>query len=239
MEYIIKGFENYRINDDCKVSKIEQLAKGEKVSRITPYRPRDDCEYQYVRLARKEDGKRVCYTLSLDEVFCCARLGIEPGTTEGKNALKQYRHENGLMGRVTDAMGDYSKEQQLVNLLHADLIRQMNDHGISTAVDNFTVFSVAQMLFDYLKICKESASQSFTNEVDTRTGTQTVENPLWSLKLKLYDRLVTGLRAIGLTFERVTKQLPSDAISSVSSDMFEQKEHEEQKEKVGITWVNE
>ena len=226
------------INDDKQVLKVLQTAKGEKVTTISSHRTRPESEYLYVSLSRKVEGGSERLMLSLDEVFCCAKLGIEPGTPEGKNALKQYRHENGLMGRVTNAMGDAVKEQQLVNLLHADLVRQMHDHGMTTCVDNHTVHTVAQLLLDYLKICKESSAQSFTQEVDTRTGTQTVENPIWSLKLKLYDRLITGLRGLGLTFERVTKQLPTDAVSSVSSDMFEQKEHEEQKEKAGITWVN-
>lgn len=237
MDYIVKGFECYKVNDDCIVSKTTQTAEGEKVKTISPYRPRDDCDYQYVRLARNENGKRKTYTFSVDEVFCCAKLGIEPGTPEGKNALKQYRHEHSLIGRVTDAMGDFSKEQSLVNLLHADLIRQMHNLGISTDVDNLTVFSVAQLLFDYLKVCRESSGQPVTTEVDTRTGTQTVENPLYSIKLKIYDRLMTGLRGLGLTFERVVKQLPSDAVSNVSSDMFEQKEHEEAKQRAGITWI--
>ena len=238
MEYIIKGFESYKINDDCRVTKTTQTSVGEKVKTITPYRPRDDCEYQYIRLSRTENGKTVKYTLSLDEVFCCARLGIEPGTPEGKSALKQYRHENGVMGRVVDAMGDFAKEQQLVNLLHADLVRQMHNVGINVDVDSMTVFVVAQLLLDYLKICKELSSQTYTNEIDTRTGTATVINPLMDLKLKVVRELTTGLRGLGLTFERVIKVLPSSAIESVSSDMFEQKEREEAIEKKGITWVS-
>jgi hypothetical protein len=142
------------------------------------------------------------------------------------------------MGRVVDAMGDFAKEQQLVNLLHADLVRQMHNVGINVDVDSMTVFVVAQLLLDYLKICKELSSQTYTNEIDTRTGTATVINPLMDLKLKVVRELTTGLRGLGLTFERVIKVLPSSAIESVSSDMFEQKEREEAIEKKGITWIN-
>ena len=38
MEYIIKGFESYKINDDCRVTKTTQTSVGEKVKTITPYR---------------------------------------------------------------------------------------------------------------------------------------------------------------------------------------------------------
>lgn len=246
MEYNIKGFEGYKVTDDRQIIKVTQTAKGEKVSIISAYRQREDSELEYVKLTRKQDGGSQRFTLSLDEVFVSAKLGVEPGTPEAKAALRQFRHQQGLMGRVSAAVGDAVKEQELVNIIHADLMRQMGTIGIHVDVDQMTTFSVAQLMLDYLKICKECSVNAdddhdgrmvrFTQEVTTKHGVEIKENPLWNLKLKIFDRLITGLRALGLTYERTVKQLPQDVMEGVSSNMFEQKEHEESLSAIGITW---
>lgn len=236
MEYLIKGFDGYAITDDCKIIKRRQCAGGEKVSEKKTFRNKG-ANHDYVRLTKVEGGKSRSVVIALDEVYCCAKLGIEPGTPEAKKELKKFRYERGLMGQVKNAVGDYVEEQELVNQLHADLVRQMKSIGLNVDVDNLTVFTVAQLLFDYLRICKECSGKPYTLEVDTRTGTATITNPLWEQKYKIYDRVVTGLRALGLTFERVAKQLPTDVLQNVSADMFEQKEREDATVASGITWV--
>lgn len=236
MEYIIKGFADYRINDDMQISKITQTPNGEKVKVISVHRTRKDCEFTYCQLTRKEGDKSVRYTIPVDELYVSAKLGLEPATDESKTALKQFRHEQGLMGKVSSAVNDPIKEQEIVNLLHADLIRQMNTVGLHVDVDHLTTYSVAQLLFDYLKVCKESSGTSFTQEVTTKNGESLQEHPLWTLKLKLYDRVITGLRALGLTLERTVKQLPQDVMNGLSANMFEAKEREEEQKKLGITW---
>jgi hypothetical protein len=41
-----------------------------------------------------------------------------------------------------------------------------------------------------------------------------------------------------LTYEKVVKELPQDVLDSFGGNMFEEKEREESRQKMGITWVN-
>lgn len=236
MEYEILGFSGYRVNDDNQIIKTTQTSKGEKVSLVAAHRTNEASENLYVKLSRREGEQTVRYTLPLEEVCLSAKLGIEPGTPESKMKLKQFRHEQGLMGRVSFAGEDPTKQQEVVNLLHADLIRQMNTVGLHVDVDHLTTYTVAQMLFDYLRICKETSQAGFTQTVTTKNGESLQEHPLWTLKAKIYDRVVTGLRALGLTLERTVKNLPPDAMAGLSANMFEQQEREEAAKNLGITW---
>lgn len=238
MEYKIIGFDNYLVNDDRQVLKVTQTLKGQKVSIISAIRPRADCNYEYVRLAREENGKSKRYCFPLDELYTSAKLGLSPGTPESRAQMKKYRHERGLMGKVATSLGDHLKQQEVVNLIHADLVRQMKMYGFSVDADNLLVFSVSQMLFDYLRVCSESANTPLYYEVETKNGKKKEEHPIWPMKRKFYDRVVTGLRALGLTYERVVKQLPQDVIDSFGGNMFEEKEREESRHRMGITWVN-
>lgn len=239
MEYKVIGFEQYVINDEMQVAKITQSPKGQKVRLVSAVRPRADCNYRYVFLSRKENGVSKRYTFPLDELFVSAKLGITPGTPESRTQLKKFRHERELMGKVSEAVGDNLKEQEIVNLLHADLVRQMKMYGFIVDTDNLLVFSVSQMLFDYLRVCSESSNTPLYYEVVTKNGKTLQEHPIWPMKRKFYDRVVTGLRALGLTYERVVKNLPQDVMDSFGGgNMFEEKEREESRAKLGITWVN-
>ena len=215
MEYKVVGFDSYVINDELQVAKITQTSKGQKVKAVSAVRPRTDCNYRYVFLSRKEDGATKRYSFPLDEVFVSAKLGLTPGTPESRAQLKKYRHERELMGKVSEAVGDQMKEQEVVNLLHADLVRQMKQYGFIVDTDNLLVFSVSQMLFDFLRACSESAKTPLFYEVG----------------------VLTGLRALGLTYEKVVKELPQDVLDHFGGgNMFEEKEREESRAKLGITW---
>lgn len=236
MEYKVVGFDSYVINDELQVAKITQTSKGQKVKAVSAVRPRTDCNYRYVFLSRKEDGATKRYSFPLDEVFVSAKLGLTPGTPESRAQLKKYRHERELMGKVSEAVGDQMKEQEVVNLLHADLVRQMKQYGFIVDTDNLLVFSVSQMLFDFLRACSESAKTPLFYEVVTKNGKTIQEHPLGSIKRKYFDRVLTGLRALGLTYEKVVKELPQDVLDHFGGNMFEEKEREESRAKLGITW---
>lgn len=236
MEYKVVGFDSYVINDELQVAKITQTAKGQKVKSVSAVRPNSDCNYRYVFLSRKEGGTTKRYSFPLDEVFVSAKLGLPPGTPESRAQLKKYRHARELMGKVSEAVGDQPKEQEIVNLLHADLVRQMKMYGFIVDTDNMLVFSVSQMLFDYLRVCAQSATTPLYYEVETKNGKTLQEHPLWAMKRKFYDRVVTGLRALGLTYEKVAKELPQDVMDSFSGNMFEEREREEGRAKLGIVW---
>ena len=237
MEYKIIGFNGYLVTDDRQILKITQSPKGQKVSTISAMRPRGEEGYDYIRLSRNEDGTTKRYTFPLDEVFVSAKLGLTPGTPESRAQLKKYRHERELMGKVSEAVGDQMKEQEVVNLLHADLVRQMKQYGFIVDTDNLLVFSVSQMLFDFLRACSESAKTPLFYEVVTKNGKTIQEHPLGSIKRKYFDRVLTGLRALGLTYEKVVKELPQDVLDHFGGgNMFEEKEREESRAKLGITW---
>jgi hypothetical protein len=142
------------------------------------------------------------------------------------------------MGKVSEAVGDHLKEQEVVNLIHADLVRQMKMYGFIVDTDNLLVFSVSQILFNYLRACSESAKTPLFYEVETKNGKTIQEHPIGSIIRKYYDRVITGLRALGLTYEKVVKELPQDVLDSFGGNMFEEKEREESRQKMGITWVN-
>lgn len=235
MEYKIVGFDAYVVNDERQVLKTTQTAKGQKVTLVAATRPREDCNYEYVRLSREENGKVQRYSFPLDELYASAKLGLAPGTPESRAQMKKYRYERGLMGRVSTAVGDHLKEQEIVNMLHADLVRQMKLYGFMVDTDNMLVFSVAQMLFDYLRVCSESAGTPLYYKVVTKNGETLQEHPIWGTKRRFYSLVVKGLGALGLTYEKVVKQLPEDVVSSLGN-MFEQKEHEDGIKKLGITW---
>jgi len=236
MEYKIIGFSGYRVTDDRQILKITQSPKGQKVSTISAMRPRGEAGYEYVRLTRKVDGKTIRDTFPLDELYVSAKLGLTPGTPESRAQLKKFRHERELMGKVSEAVGDQMKEQEVVNLLHADLVRQMKMYGFIVDTDNLLVFSVSQMLFDYLRACTESAKTPLYYEVVTKNGKTLQEHPIGPIKRKYYDRVVTGLRALGLTYEKVVKELPQDVMDHFGGNMFEEKEREDSRAKLGITW---
>lgn len=236
MEYDIIGFPDYKVNDERQIIKITQTVKGRKVSIVSAVRPRKDCEYEYVRLSKKENGKTIRYNFPVDEIFVSAKLGIKLGTPESRQQLKKFRYEKNLMGKVSAVVGDPIQEQELVNILHADIVRQMNSIGLNVGVDNLTAFVVSQLLFDYLRICKDASKVPQTINLKTKYGETMQDHPLWTLKLKIYDRLVTGFRALGLTFERVIKQLPQEVFKGISSDIFENKEREDKIKSLGITW---
>jgi hypothetical protein len=69
----------------------------------------------------------------------------------------------------------------------------------------------------------------------TKNGETLQEHPIWGTKRRFYSLVVKGLGALGLTYEKVVKQLPEDVVSSLGN-MFEQKEHEDGIKKLGITW---
>ena len=237
MEYKIIGFANYVVNDDRQVLKITQSPKGQKVKEISTVRPRADCNFEYVRLTRDENGKTKRYTFPLDELYSSAKLGLHPGTPESRTQMKKYRYERGMMGRVSTAVGDHLKEQEVVNLIHADLVRQMKTYGFVVDADNLLVFVTSQMLFDFLRICSESAKTPLNYEVETKNGKTIQEHPIWAMKRKYYDRIVSGLRSLGLTFEKVVKELPQDVMDYFGGgNMFEEKERENSRAKLGITW---
>lgn len=236
MNYSIIGFGAYMITDERQVIKIAHTPKGQKVSVISPFRPHANSEYEYVRLTKKENGVTTRYTFPIDEIFVSAKLGLELGTPESRSSMKKYRHERELMGRVSSAVGDTLKEQEIVNLLHADLVRQMRNVGLIVDTDNLTVFVVSQILFDYLRICCESSKTPVTQKVITKNGESLQEHPIWQMKRKFFAEVLSGLRSLGLTYERVIKQIPTEIIDDINT-MFEKKEHDDKTKDSGIVWV--
>ena len=112
----------------------------------------------------------------------------------------------------------------------------MKQYGFIVDTDNLLVFSVSQMLFDFLRACSESAKTPLNYEVETKNGKTIQEHPLGSIKRKYFDRVLTGLRALGLTYEKVVKELPQDVLDHFGGNMFEEKEREDSRAKLGITW---
>ncbi len=235
MNYDITGFDDYKITDDRQVIKIVQTTKGQKVSVISPFRPYANSENEYVRLTKKENGVTTRCTFPIDEIFVSAKLGLEPGTTASRASMKKYRHERELMGRVSSAVGNSLKEQEVVNLLHADLVRQMKNVGLIVDTDNLTVFAVSQIFFDYLRICCESSKTPITQKVTTKNGESLQEHPIWQMKRKYFAEVLSGLRSIGLTYERVIKQIPAEIIDNINT-IFEAKEHDDKTKGLGIVW---
>ena len=233
MKVEIKGFEGYFVTECNQIVKITQNAKGEKVKVVSPVKTHPDSDCLYIRLSRKENGKTIRYTFPLDEILVCVKSGVELGTAESKQALRKYRFENSLMGRVSQAVGNKEKEEELVTLLHATLVRQMKICGTNSDINDLTVRSVAQINYDFLKLCNESPEPVIT--VETKYGKIQQENPRFRAKLKVFDRLMNGYRALGLTFERVKRQIPNEILDGVS-DIFEDKEKEEKSKRIGIVW---
>ena len=236
MEYKIIGFSDYWVNDNCQVIKKMQTAKGETVKHIPAMHLNKNSEFTYVRLTRRENSKGVRYAFPLDEVVAAAKLGIELGTDESKKALKQYRHEQSLMGRVVNAEGSDTRRQEVINILHADLIRQMNTVGIRSDVDLQTVYVLAQHLFEYFRICSKSSGAEYTLKVTTKNGESWQKNPLFVLRREMFNDVMNGLQKIGLTFEKVVKQLPPTIYDNVATDMFEEQEKEGSRKSLGIVW---
>ena len=235
MEYKIIGFDGYLVTSDKQIIKKRQTPKGQKVSIISTIRTRKDSECEYARLTRKENGKSVRYTFPVDEIFAAAKFGIELGTPESRASMKKYRHEMGLIGKVSNSIGNTVEEQDIVNMLHSDLVRQMKDVGINVSLDNLLVFVVSQNLFDYLRICCEAAKTPVTYKVTTKSGEMLQEHVIWQMKRKFLETTITGLRSLGLTYERVIKHLPENIFDDVNS-LMEEKEREKKAEHLGIVW---
>ena len=235
MEYKIKGFVGYLVTDERQIIKKRQTPKGEKISIVSTVRPRKDCEYEYARLTRKENDKSVRYTFPVDEIIAAAKSGVELGTPESRAVMKKYRHEISLMGKVSSAIGNVPKEQEIVNMLHIDLVRQMKNVGINADVDNLAVFVVSQLLFDFLRICSEASKTPITYKVKTKNGEVLQEHVIWQMKRKFFDQTISGLRALGLTYEKVIKQLPEKVFDDINS-LMEEKERERKAENLGIVW---
>ena len=141
----------------------------------------------------------------------------------------------GLIGKVSNSIGNTVEEQDIVNMLHIDLVRQMKDVGINVSLDNLLVFVVSQNLFDYLRICCEAAKTPVTYKVTTKSGEMLQEHVIWQMKRKFLETTITGLRSLGLTYERVIKHLPENIFDDVNS-LMEEKEREKKAEHLGIVW---
>ena len=237
MEYKIIGFENYWVNENNQVIKRAQTVRGETVKVIPAVRTKD-CEFSYIRITRRENGIGKRYTFPIDEIVAAAKLGIPLGTPESKKALKNYRHENGLMGRVSNAVGSKVREQEVVNLIHADIIRQMNGVGIHVDVDYLPVFVLSQQLFQYFLLCDKCSGQEQMLKVQTKNGESYQKNPLFVMQREMFKDLMDGFTKVGIALDKVMKELPPTIYTNVSTDMFEEQEKDDKRQKMGITWVN-